>query len=340
MLSGWTKAPPAVASAGLLPGRGLEMGKRPDITIVVPCYNEEAVLRLLHEELSRVISQMGETSFELILVDDGSTDDTLKIIAGIHQLDPSVRYISFSRNFGKEAALLAGLEASSGTYVAVMDADLQDPPSLLPEMYQAVLTGGFDCAATRRVSRTGEPPVRSLFARIYFQLMSRISDTQIVDGARDFRLMSRKMVEAILSLKEYNRFTKGIYSWVGFRTRWFEYENTERAAGVTKWSLRQLFTYSLDGITAFSTAPLVFASVAGFILCLIAFVMIGVVVVKTILWGDPVAGYPSLMSAILFIGGIQLFAVGILGEYLAKTYLETKNRPLYIIRETSEDPNT
>jgi glycosyltransferase involved in cell wall biosynthesis len=312
------------------------MDKRPDITIVVPCYNEEAVLRLFHAELERIRALMAGASFEIILVDDGSQDNTLPILKELHQADPAVRYLSFSRNFGKEAALLAGLEAARGAYVAVMDADLQDPPALLPEMYQTVLSGNYDCAATRRVSRKGEPLIRSIFARVFYRLMSGISDARIVDGARDFRLMSRKMTDAILSLKEYNRFSKGIYSWVGFRTRWFEYENTERAAGVTKWSFRQLLLYSIDGITAFSTSPLIFASLAGIILCLVAFVMICVVVVKTILWGDPVAGYPSLISVVLFIGGIQLFSVGILGNYLAKTYLETKNRPLYIITESSD----
>ena len=231
------------------------MGAPPDITIVVPCYNEEAIVRLFHEELRRVRARMADVSFEIIMVDDGSQDHTLEIIAELHHSDPSVRYISFSRNFGKEAALLAGLEAARGAYVAVMDADLQDPPSLLPEMYRAVVSGAYDCAATRRVSRKGEPLILSLLARVFYRLMSKISDAHIVDGARDFRLMSRRMVDAILSLKEYNRFSKGIYSWVGFETRWFEYENTERAAGVTKWSFQKLFLYSIDGITAFPHPP-------------------------------------------------------------------------------------
>lgn len=324
---------PHRASSGTTPANET----RPEISVVVPCYNEEAVLRLFQAEMNRVRSEMADVSFEILFVDDGSLDETRTIIAGLHDEDPTIRYISFSRNFGKEAALLAGLEAAAGTYVAVMDVDLQDPPSLLPGMYRAVSSGAYDCAAARRISRKGEPAIRSLFARMFYQIMSRISDAHIVDGVRDFRLMSRKMVEAILSMREYNRFSKGIYSWVGFRTRWFEYEKTKRAAGESKWSFRQLFAYSLDGITAFSTAPLVFASVAGFALCFVAFVMIGVIVIKTLMWGDPVAGYPSLMSVILFIGGIQLFAIGILGKYLAKTYLETKNRPLYIIRETSEE---
>lgn len=313
------------------------MNSRPDITIIIPCYNEEAVLPVFHAEMARVRSEMTGVSFEIIFVDDGSTDNTYGIVSALHRADPSVRFLSFSRNFGKEAAMLAGLEEAKGLHVAVMDADLQDPPSLLPEMYQTLMAGGYDCAAARRISRKGTPIVRSLLARVFYRIMSIISDADLVNGDRDFRLMSRKMVDAILSVREYNRFSKGIYSFVGFKTRWFEYENTDRAAGETKWSFRKLFSYSLDGIMAFSTAPLNFASVAGFALCLVAFVMIGVVVLKTILWGDPVAGYPSLMSVILFIGGIQLFSIGILGKYLAQTYLETKNRPLYIIRETSEE---
>ena len=228
------------------------------------------------------------------------------------------------------------MEAARGHFVTVMDADLQDPPSLLPDMYEAVKSGDYDCAATRRVSRKGEPPLRSLFARAFYKLMSRISDAHIVDGARDYRLMSRRMVDAILSLREYNRFSKGIFSWVGFSTKWFEFQNIERVAGETKWSFWKLFLYSLEGITAFSTAPLVFASFMGILLCLVSFITICIVVIKTIVWGDPVAGYPSLLSIILFIGGIQLFAVGILGQYLAKTYLETKKRPVYIIREQSK----
>ncbi len=308
----------------------------PDITLVVPCYNEEEVLRLFHAELGRVRLQMAGVSFEIILIDDGSQGDTLSIIKELQETDLAIRYVSFSRNFGKEAAMLAGLEAARGSHVAVMDADLQDPPDLLPAMYQAVLSGECDCAATRRVSRKGEPLMRSLFAHAFYRLMSWISHARMMPGTRDFRLISRRMTEAILSLREYNRFSKGIFSWVGFRTRWFEFENTERAAGVSKWSFRQLLLYSIDGITAFSISPLIFASLAGLLLCLLALVMICVVVVKTILWGDPVAGYPSLMSVVLFIGGIQLFSVGILGNYLAKTYLETKNRPLYIIRESSD----
>ena len=307
--------------------------KLPLISLVVPCYNEEEALPFLYAELCAVSASMSVASFEFILVDDGSSDKTLDTLIALAKKDSRVRYISFSRNFGKEAALLAGLRSSKGEYVAVLDADLQDPPSLLPSMYEAVTSGGFDCAATRRVNRKGEPPLRSIFAHGFYKLMSRISDAHIVDGARDFRLMTRQMVDAILSLTEYNRFSKGIFSWIGFKTKWMEYENVERVAGQTKWSFWKLFLYSLEGITAFSTVPLVLASVFGFLSCLAAFVLICVVIIKTILWGDPVAGYPSLMSVVLFIGGIQLFTIGILGQYIAKTYLEAKKRPVYIIKE-------
>jgi glucosyltransferase len=319
----------------VFPG-GENLMQEREISIVVPCYNEAPALPHLYTELTALKQKLPGVSFEFVLVDDGSTDGTRDVIRDLSQNDADVRYVFFSRNFGKEAALLAGLEAARGKYVAVMDADLQDPPSLLPEMYSVVKSGDYDCAATRRVSRKGEPLIRSFFARSFYRLMSKISDAHIVDGARDYRLMSRRMVDAILSLKEYNRFSKGIFSWVGFETRWFEYQNIERVAGETKWSFWKLFLYSLEGITAFSTAPLIFASVMGMLFCLIAFITICVVVVKTLLWGDPVAGYPSLLSIILFIGGVQLFAVGILGQYLAKTYLETKKRPVYIIKEQSK----
>ena len=317
----------------VFPG-GENLMQEREISIVVPCYNEAPALPHLYTELTALKQKLPGVSFEFVLVDDGSTDGTRDVIRDLSQNDADVRYVFFP-NFGKEAALLAGLKPP-GKYVAVMDADLQDPPSLLPEMYSVVKSGDYDCAATRRVSRKGEPLIRSFFARSFYRLMSKISDAHIVDGARDYRLMSRRMVDAILSLKEYNRFSKGIFSWVGFETRWFEYQNIERVAGETKWSFWKLFLYSLEGITAFSTAPLIFASVMGMLFCLIAFITICVVVVKTLLWGDPVAGYPSLLSIILFIGGVQLFAVGILGQYLAKTYLETKKRPVYIIKEQSK----
>jgi glucosyltransferase len=307
------------------------------ISIIVPCYNEEEALPLFCAEMSRVRSLMDDVAFDLIFVDDGSSDGTLIFLKELKARDSSVRYLSFSRNFGKEAAILAGLEVSDGNWVATLDADLQDPPSLLPEMLTCLRGGDYDCAATRRVTRRGEPLLRSLLSRLYYRLMARISDAHIVDGTRDFRLMKRQMADAVLSLREYNRFSKGIFSWVGFKTRWFEFENIERSAGETKWSLWKLFLYSLEGILAFSTAPLVLASIAGFVFCLISFFMICVVIIKTLLWGDPVDGYPSLMSVILFIGGIQLFSIGIVGQYLAKTYLETKRRPVYIIKEKSQE---
>ena len=307
--------------------------KAEKISIVVPCYNEEAALPLFYEESHRVACAMQEAEFEFIFVDDGSKDDTLSVLRSLAQRDTRVRYVSFSRNFGKEAALLAGLEAAEGDYVAVMDADLQDPPSLLPEMYAAVKTGDYDCAATRRVTRKGEPPIRSFFARLFYKIINRISKTEIVDGARDFRLMTRQMTDAMLSVKEYNRFSKGIFGWVGFKTKWLEYENVERVAGQTKWSFWKLFLYSLDGITAFSTVPLSVAALAGLLLCIIAFVMVLVVFVRALIWGDPVGGWPSLVCIILFVGGGQLFCTGIVGQYLAKTYLEVKDRPRYIVKE-------
>jgi glycosyltransferase involved in cell wall biosynthesis len=303
------------------------------ISLVVPCYNEEEALPFLYAELARVAALMKSERFEFILVDDGSGDGTRDVMESLRMKDDRVRYVSFSRNFGKEAALLAGLRASKGNFVAVIDADLQDPPALLPEMFGAVSSGKYDCAATRRVTRKGEPLIRSFFAHGFYKLMSKISDAHIVDGARDFRLMTRQMVDAILSLSEYNRFSKGIFSWIGFQTKWIEYENVERIAGTSKWSFWKLFLYSLEGITAFSTVPLVIASVFGFVFCFASFVVMCAVVIKTLLWGDPVAGYPSLMSVVLFIGGVQLFTIGILGQYLAKTYLETKRRPVYIIKE-------
>ena len=291
------------------------------------------------QEVRSVLERMmedEELAYELLFINDGSTDGTLQLLRDAARQDSHVRYLLFSRNFGKEAAMYAGLQHCKGDYAAVMDADMQDPPSLLPEMYAALRSGDYDSVATRRVSRDGEPPVRSFFARRFYRLMNCISDTRIEDGARDFRLMTRQMVDAILSMTEYNRFSKGIFGWVGFRTKWLPYENVERVAGQTKWSFWKLFLYSIEGITAFSTTPLAFASVIGVLFCLIAFLFICVVLVKTLLYGDPVGGWPSMMCVILFLGGIQLFCIGILGQYLAKTYLETKRRPIYIVQETSE----
>ena len=303
------------------------------ISIIVPCYNEEATIDIFLGEMHKVEELMRRKyneRFEYIFVDDGSTDGTLEILRR-----SGVRYISFSRNFGKEAGLYAGLRAAKGDYAAVMDVDLQDPPELLPEMYECLKSGGYDCAATKRSTRRGEPPVRSFFARLFYKLINKISDTEIVDGARDFRLMTRGMIDAILSLKEYNRFSKGLFSWVGFRTKWIEYGNVERSAGETKWSFWKLFKYSLDGIMAFSVAPLAIASVLGVLMCIVSLILVCVIITKTLIWGDPVAGYPSLVCIVLFLSGMQLFFTGVLGQYLAKTYMETKRRPLYVVRETN-----
>lgn len=315
--------------------------KRPDISIVVPCYNEEESLPLFLRELERVAEQMRQAddlTFEVVLIDDGSTDGTLATMKREAQRLPAhftVRWASFSRNFGKEAALYAGLSHATGELVATMDADMQDPPSLLPEMYRIITTEDVDNVATRRTTREGEPPIRSLFARMFYKLINKISKADIVDGARDFRLMKRPMVDAILSMREYNRFSKGIYGWVGFKTRWLPYVNVNRVAGETKWSFFSLLLYSIDGIVAFSTVPLSIASVVGTLLCIVAFFALIFIIVRALLFGDPVDGWPSLASIIIFIGGVQLLCLGIMGQYLAKTYLETKNRPLYIVRESN-----
>lgn len=310
------------------------------LSCIIPCYNEEAALPYFLQEIRKVADNMSTTfqlDFEILFINDGSRDKTLQILRQAAQEDKRIRYISFARNFGKEAAMYAGFQNYTGDYAAVMDADMQDPPSLLPEMYQALQSGEYDSVATRRVTRKGEPPIRSFFARCFYKLINRISDADIVDGARDFRLMTRQMVDAILSMTEYNRFSKGIFGWVGFRTKWLPYENVERVAGETKWSFWKLFLYSLEGITAFSTAPLAIASIAGILLCIVALLFVCVVLVKTLAFGDAVGGWPSMMCVILFLGGVQLFCMGILGQYLAKTYLETKKRPIYIVQETNED---
>ncbi len=310
------------------------------ISIIVPCYNEEAVLPLFYEEIQKVMQQMKEEhshlTFELLFIDDGSRDKTLAILRDMSLKDQCVRYISFSRNFGKEAGMFAGLENAKGDYCVVMDADLQHPPAFLPKMYNYVKDGEFDCATTRRVSRKGESKIRSAFARTFYKIMNKISQTEIVDGAQDFRFMTRQMVDSILSMKEYNRFSKGIFSWVGFKTQYIEYENVERAAGTTAWSFWGLFRYSLEGIFAFSTAPLALASLLGVISCLVAFIMCIVIIIKTLAFGEPVAGFPTIMCVMFFLGGLQLFCTGILGQYLSKTYLESKQRPIYLMRENEE----
>lgn len=305
------------------------------ISIIVPCYNEQEALPYFYKAFQELTQNMGQESFELILVDDGSKDKTLAVIKKLAEADKRIAFISFSRNFGKEAAILAGLRYSKGDYVALMDADLQDPPALLPEMYQAVTQEGYDSAATRRVTRKGEPPIRSFFARRFYRLMNKISNTDLVDGARDYRLMNRKFVNALLSMQEYNRFSKGLFGWVGFKTKWIEFENVERVAGETKWSFWKLLIYAIEGIVAFSTTPLVLATVVGLVCCLFAFGSTTFIVIRKLLFGDQIQGWASTISVLLFLGGIQLLCIGILGQYLAKTYLETKNRPVYIVNESN-----
>lgn len=303
------------------------------ISVVVPCYNEQESILLFYEEINKVSEEM-EQEFEFIFVNDGSSDHTLDCMKALSEKDARVKYVSFSRNFGKEAAIHAGFSKAEGDYIVMMDADLQDPPSLLPEML-SYMEQGYDSVATRRVTRKGEPPIRSFFARMFYKIINKISNIDIVDGARDYRLMTAQMKDAILAMPEYNRFSKGIFGWVGFRTKWLEYENVERVAGETKWNFWKLFLYSIEGIIAFSTAPLVLSSVFGMLFCILSFALIVFIIVRTILFGDPVAGWPSLVCIMFFIGGIQLFCHGITGQYLSKTYLETKNRPKYIIKDTN-----
>lgn len=307
------------------------------LTLVVPCYNEEEMLEAFYNEITKVASEMREVQFEFLFIDDGSIDCTLSILKEFRKKDKRVRFISFSRNFGKEAALYAGMQNATGDYVAVIDADLQDPPSLLEEMYGILENEDYDCVAARRETRAGEPPIRALFAKFFYKLINKISRTEIVDGARDFRLMSRRMVNAILSLNEYNRFSKGLFGWVGFKTKWVSYENIGRVAGKSKWSFWSLFIYAFDGIIAFSTMPLVISSLIGLLFCVIAFIMIFVIIFKTIVWGDRVAGYPSLVSILFFLSGIQLFGIGVLGQYFSKMYMEVKKRPIYIEKCTEKD---
>ena len=304
------------------------------ISIIVPCYNEEEALPLFYKEVNKVSETMDE-EFEFIFVNDGSKDKTLKVIKNLSTLDKRCKYINFSRNFGKEAAMYAGLELSTGNYITIMDADLQDPPSLLPKMLKLIKEEGYDSVGTRRVTRKGEPPIRSFFARMFYKIINKMSKVEMVDGARDYRLMTRQMTDAIINLKDYNRYSKGLFSFVGFNTKWLEYENVQRVAGETKWSFWKLFLYAIDGIVAFTTAPLTIAAIMGLIFCLIAFIMIIVIIVKTIAFGDPTSGWPSLACIIFLVSGVQLFALGIIGQYLSKTYLETKKRPIYIIKETN-----
>jgi len=306
------------------------------ISIIVPCYNEESTIPFFYEEIDKINKKI-KTDFEFIFINDGSKDKTIEVIKNYSKKDKRVKYINFSRNFGKEAAMYAGLEYSNGDYIAIMDADLQDPPSLLPEMLDILedKNSDYDCVGTRRVTRKGEPPIRSFFARIFYKLINKISKIEMVDGARDYRLMSRQMVDSILELKEYNRYSKGLFQFVGYKTKWLEYENIERIAGETKWSFWKLFIYALEGIIAFSTAPLAISSITGILFCFIAFIMILFIIIKTLIFGDPTSGWPSLVCIIFFVSGIQLFCLGIMGQYLSKTYLETKNRPIYIVKDSN-----
>ena len=306
------------------------------ISIIIPCYNEEPTIPYFYEEINKISKQM-KNNFEFIFVNDGSKDNTINVIKEYAKKDKRVKYINFSRNFGKEAAMYAGLELSTGDYVAIMDADLQDPPSLLPEMLEILEkeNSEFDCVGTRRVTRKGEPPIRSFFARMFYKIINKISKIEMVDGARDYRLMSRQMVNSILELKEYNRYSKGLFQFVGYKTKWLEYENIERVAGETKWSFWKLFIYALEGIIAFSTAPLAISSIMGILFCIISFIMIILIIIRTLIFGDPTSGWPSLVCIIFFVSGIQLFCLGIMGQYLSKTYLETKNRPIYIVKDSN-----
>ncbi|MCQ2081173.1 MAG: glycosyltransferase family 2 protein [Lachnospiraceae bacterium] len=304
------------------------------LSAIVPCYNEEENVRDFYDEFlkNQDFFSKNDIDYELWFIDDGSKDNTVEEVKKLIKMDEKVHLLSFSRNFGKEAAIYAGLEKANGDYAVFMDADLQDPPSLLPEMFKYI-NEGYDSVATRRVSRKGEPPIRSFFARRFYKLMRKISKTEIVDGARDYRLMTRQVVDAILKMGEYNRFTKGIFGWVGYNTKWLEFENVERKKGETKWSFWKLFVYSLEGIISFSTAPLAIAAFIGVLFCLMAFIAIVFVIVRALLYGDPTSGWPSMVCIILLVSGVQLFCIGIVGQYLAKTYMEVKKRPIYLVKE-------
>ncbi|CAI3414479.1 glycosyltransferase family 2 protein [Enterococcus cecorum] len=305
------------------------------LSIIVPCYNEEETVEIFYQETQKVIKQL-QCDYEFLFVNDGSKDKTLQKLRFLSQKDANVRYLSFSRNFGKESALFAGLKAATGDLITVMDADLQDPPELLPEMVKAIFDEGYDCVGTRRTTRDGEPVIRSFFARMFYRIVNRIGEVEMVDGARDFRLMTRQMVDSILELSEYNRFSKGLFSWVGYKTKYLTFENRERVAGQTSWSFWSLFKYSIDGIINFSEAPLNIASFIGAISCVGAVVAMIVVIIKTLIFKDPTTGWPSLVSIILFMGGLQLLCLGIIGKYIAKIFLETKKRPHYIVKETEK----
>ena len=311
--------------------------KKEKISIIVPCYNEEESLPIFYKEINKISKEMKETDFEFLFVNDGSEDKTLSILRDLSKKDDRVRFISFSRNFGKEGGMYAGLENATGDYVAIMDADMQDPPSMIKTMYHDIKEEGYDCVALCSPQHVGYNFIRKFFTNCWYKIIAKISSTPQVPGARDFRLMKRKMVDAIVNMKEYNRYSKGIFSFVGFKTKWIEYNAPDRVAGESKFNFWKLFKYALEGILAFSTMPLVMAAIVGLIFCLIAFIAVIVIIVKTLAFGDPVGGWPSMVCIIFFVGGVQLFCTGIIGEYLAKTYLETKHRPIYIIKETEKD---
>ena len=313
------------------------------ISIIVSCYNEEETVNLLYNKLKEEAKSevFNDVEFEYLFVNDGSKDNTLKILKELNKIDSSVRYISFSRNFGKEAAMYAGLENATGDYMVLIDADLQDPPELIKEMYKMIKDENedYDCIATRRVTRKGEPKIRSFCSRIFYKLIDKMTDFEMVDGARDYGMMKKRVRDSIISMKEYNRYYKGLFAFVGFNKKWIEYENIKRVAGETKWSFWKLFKYALEGITAFSTAPLAIASIIGVLFCLISGLAILLIIYKTLVYGDPTSGWPSMVCIMMFMGGVQLLSLGIIGQYLSKTYLEVKNRPIYIIKETEKDRN-
>ena len=310
--------------------------KKKKISVIVSCYNEQESIPYFYEEIIKISKKMKDLDFEYLFVNDGSKDNTLKIVKELAEKDDRVKYVSFSRNFGKEAAMYAGLKYADGDYITLMDADLQDPPALLPEMYRLIKEEGYDSVGTRRVTRKGEPPIRSFFARCFYKLINKMSKVEMVDGARDYRLMTRQVVDSITSLEEYNRYSKGLFSFVGYNTKWLEYENIERVAGETKWSFWKLFKYAIEGIVAFTTVPLSLASIFGILFCFLALIAIILIIIRTCCFGDPVAGWPSLVCIILIVSGVQLLCLGVMGQYLAKTYLETKKRPIYIVKETNK----
>lgn len=306
------------------------------VSIIVPCYNEEESIPLFYKEIKKVFSKINY-KLELIFVNDGSRDKTLELIRNLSKKDKEVNYISLSRNFGKEAAMWAGLKHATGTYITIMDCDLQDPPTLIPEMLRLIDEEDYDTVGTRRVTRKGEPPIRSFFARMFYKIINKMSKVEMVDGARDYRMMTRQVVDNLLTLKEYNRYSKGLFSFAGFKTKWLEYENIERVAGETKWNFWKLFLYAIEGIVAFTTAPLTIAATFGILFCAVAFIMIIVIIIKTLVYGDPTSGWPSLACIIFMANGIELLCIGIIGEYLSKTYLEVKKRPIYIVKESNMD---